>query len=196
MKRTLGKYFPGIVLIALVSIFTPTAAFASATAKASNSTAQSITSGTFRVAAEGAPTGTVTAQLPLGSVDKNTGVLMYLVNFGTIKSMSETITPSPTPVSNKPYTLDYCLISPGTYGVFTASPFTSCASGALTPICSFSSSSGTCTANISLIPGSSSGTAGQNVQVRVRSSIAGGTAIAIDVSISSSQIRGPVTSTS
>jgi len=194
MKRTLGRYFPGAILLALVSILSPTTAYASVTAKVSNTTAQSITSGTFQVAAEGTPSGTVTGQLSLPSVDKTTGVLMYLVNFGSINSASETITPSPTTPSNKPYALDYCLISLGNYGVFSATPFRSCATGTLTSICSFSSVA--CTASIPLTPGASPGTAGQNVEVRMRSSITGGTAIAIDVSISSKQIRPPVTTTS
>lgn len=194
MKRTLGRYFPGAILLALVSILSPTNAYASVISKASNSTAQSVQTGTFQVAAESAPNGTVTGQRPLGSVDKSTGVLMYLVNFGTIKSASETITPSPSTTTNKPYTLDYCLNSDGSYGVFNATSFNTCATGTLTNICSFTTVA--CSASIPLAPGASSGTAGQSVQVRVRSSVTGGRAIAIDVSISSTQIRPPVTTIS
>ena len=85
MKRTLGKYFPGVVLIALVSIFTPTTAFASVTAAAPNTTPQSITSATFKVAPEASISGsTTTAYLTPTTTSNSQIIKVYFVNFGTI----------------------------------------------------------------------------------------------------------------
>jgi len=64
MKRTLGKFFPGAILLALVSILSPTTAYASVTATAPNSTAQSILSGTFKVAPQTAAPTTQICPLP------------------------------------------------------------------------------------------------------------------------------------
>lgn len=64
MKRTLGRYFPGAILLALVSILSPTSAYASVIAKVSNSTTHSVTSGTFKVAPQTAAQTTQICPLP------------------------------------------------------------------------------------------------------------------------------------
>ena len=110
MKRTLGKYFPGVVLIALVSIFTPTAAFASATAKASNSTVQSFKSAIFSVAPEattgGTATGIITRTAPLNTDE----FFFYYVNTGTINDTAFNWTVTQT-IATGGFTLDFCPIN-------------------------------------------------------------------------------------
>ena len=110
MKRTLGKFFPGTILVALVSIFTPTTAFASVTATAPNTTPQSITSATFKVAPEtttgGTATGIITRTAPLG----NDEFFLYYVNTGTINDTAFNWTVTQT-IATGGFTLDFCPIN-------------------------------------------------------------------------------------
>ncbi len=110
MKRTLGKYFPGVVLIALMSIFTPTTVYASVTAKASNSTAQSITSVTFKVAPEATTGGTATGIITWTAAANNANFYAYYVNTGTVNdtAFSWTVTHS---VGTGTFTLNYCPVN-------------------------------------------------------------------------------------
>ena len=165
-----------------------TAADANLGAQAKNATPMSFGTGTFAVAPESTSTGTAKVPLVLGTVATTPGSLMYLVNQGSIKSLSQTITPT-TPTGGRTITFAYCLISAGSYGVFVATPFNTCSTGTLTTICTVTSTVTTCPAAIPLNPG-------QNVQVRVRTSRAAGFAVTASVSISSSQIRLPITTIS
>lgn len=109
MKRTLGKFFPGVVLIALVSIFTPTTVYASVTAKASNSSAQSITSVTFKVAPETTTSGTATGIITWTAGANNANFFAYYVNTGTVNDNAFSWTVTHT-VGTGGFTLDFCPI--------------------------------------------------------------------------------------
>ena len=107
MKRTLGRYFPGTVFLALVSILSPTNAYASVIAKASNSTAQSILSATFKVAPEVLSGDQTTGPLTLSSGVNGTDYYRFFKNIGTVdvKTFSWNITQT---VATGSYTLDVC----------------------------------------------------------------------------------------
>ena len=109
MKSTLGKYFSGVTLIALIAIFTPTAAFASATAKASNPSAHSISSVTFKVAPENTTGGTASGLLTW-TANSTTDIYFYYVNTGTIQvnSFNWTITRT---VGSGGFTITKCPIN-------------------------------------------------------------------------------------
>ena len=109
MKRTLGKYFPGVILLALVSIFTPTTVYASVTSKASNSTAQSITSVTFKVAPEATTSGTATGIITWTAGAANANFFSYYVNTGTVNVAAFSWTVTQT-VGTGGFTLDFCPI--------------------------------------------------------------------------------------
>lgn len=110
MKRTLGKFFPGVVLIALVSIFTPTTVYASVTAKASNSTAQSITSVTFKVAPETTTSGTATGIITWTAGANNANFFAYYVNTGTVDDAAFSWTVTQT-VGGGGHTLNSCPVN-------------------------------------------------------------------------------------
>ena len=111
MKRTLGKFFPGIILLALVSILSPTDAYASVIAKTSNSTAQTITSVTFKVAPEATTNGTSTGLITWASSVNNTDFFAYYVNTGTVNTTAFSWTVAQTVVGAGSFTLDYCPIN-------------------------------------------------------------------------------------
>jgi len=119
MKRTLGRYFPGAILLALVSILSPTNAYASVISKASNSTAQSITSVTFKVTPETTTNGSAAGTVTLTAATPNSDTFAYFVNTGTVnvKAFSWTITHS---VGTGTFTLDACPVNT-TYSLPTCS---------------------------------------------------------------------------
>ena len=110
MKRTLGNFFPGVLLIALLSIFTSTTVYASVTAKASNSTAQSITSVKFKIAPETTTGGTASGIITLTGVGANSDNYMYYVNTGTVNDTAFSWTVVHT-VGFGGYTLNYCPVN-------------------------------------------------------------------------------------
>ena len=110
MKRTLGNFFPGVVLIALISIFTPTTVYASVKASASNSIAQSITSVMFKIAPETTTGGTATGIVTLTGVGANSNMYMYYVNTGTVNDTAVSWTVVHT-VGVGGYTLNYCPVN-------------------------------------------------------------------------------------
>jgi len=115
MKRTLGRFFPGIILLALVSILSPTDAYASIIAKASNSMAQSITSVTFKVAPEAIsgpglppPTSNTTGLVTWNAVANGSDFYAFFKNTGTINVNGFSWIITQTVVGNGTYSLDYC----------------------------------------------------------------------------------------
>lgn len=84
MKRTLGGLFPGVVLLALLSVLIPTTVYASSTAKASNGTAQSFQTVIFSVAPETTTNGSATGIITWTAPANNTDFYAYYVNTGTI----------------------------------------------------------------------------------------------------------------
>ena len=110
MKRVLGRYFPGAILLALVSILSPTNAYASVIARAPNSTAQSITSVTFKVAPEATTGGTATGTISFTAGSKNAVTRFFYVNTGTVNILSFTRTITQT-VAVGGFTLNACPIN-------------------------------------------------------------------------------------
>lgn len=110
MKRTFGKFFPGVVLIALVSIFTPTTVFASVTAGASNSTAQSVKSAIFSVAPEATTGGTATGIITRTAAAANAEFFLYYVNTGNVDVTTFNWTVTQT-ITTGGFTLDFCPIN-------------------------------------------------------------------------------------
>jgi len=110
MKRTLGRFFPGAILLALVSILSPTNAYASVIAKASNSSAQSIKTVTFQVAPELTTTGSATTFTPFSSTSNGVSHDAYFVNFGTVDVKAFTWTFNQT-AGTSPATLYACPIN-------------------------------------------------------------------------------------
>ena len=110
MKRTLGNFFPGVLLIALLSIFTSTTVYASVTAKASNSTAQSITSVKFKIAPETTTGGTAAGSITLTGSGPNSNMYMYYVNTGTVNDTAFSWTVA-RGVGVGTYTLNYCPVN-------------------------------------------------------------------------------------
>ena len=110
MRRTLGKFFPGAILFALVSILSPTNAYASVIAKASNSTAQSITSAIFSVAPESTTGGTAAGTVPLTAATPNSDTFAFYKNTGTVNvtAFTWTITHS---TGTGIFTLDACPVN-------------------------------------------------------------------------------------
>ena len=118
MKRTLGRFFPGAILLALVSILSPTNAYAGVLAKASNSTAQSISTVTFKVAPGTFPafanTG-ITQNIPntaitLSATSNNFDGYAFFNNTGTIAVTSFSWTFLRT-AGNGVDSFDYCPVN-------------------------------------------------------------------------------------
>ncbi len=109
MKRTLGKYSPGVILLALLTLLLPTTVYASVTAKASNSSAESFTTVIFSVAPESTTNGSATGVITWTAPANNSNFFAYFVNTGTISvtAFSSTIT---NVSGNAGNTLDSCPI--------------------------------------------------------------------------------------
>ena len=110
MKRTLGKYFPGIVLVALIAILSPTNAYASTISRALNTTAQSFSTVNFKVAPELTTNGSGTGIQTFTSGSNGVNYYFYYVNTGTVNVNSFTWTIIQTFGAN-PYTLNACPIN-------------------------------------------------------------------------------------
>ena len=110
MKTTLGKFFPGAILLALVSILSPTNAYASVIGTASNSTAHSITTVTFKVAPQITTGGTATGTVTLTAATPNSDTFAFYKNTGTVNvtAFSWTITHS---TGTGIFTLDTCPVN-------------------------------------------------------------------------------------
>lgn len=112
MKRTLGRYFPGTILLALVSILSPTSAYASIIAKASNSTAQSITSAAWKVAPEILSTDSTTGIQSWTSTSKNQYLTGFYKNIGSLDVTGFSWSIIQTVVSGSgAYTLTSCRVN-------------------------------------------------------------------------------------
>ena len=110
MKRTLGKFFPGVILLALVSILSPTNAYASVIGTASNSTAQSISTVTFKVAPQTTTGGSATGTVTLTAAAPNSDTFAFYKNTGTVNvtAFSWTITRA---TGTGIFTLDACPVN-------------------------------------------------------------------------------------
>ena len=110
MKRVLGRYFPGAILLALVSILSPSNAYAGVIAKASNSPTQSISTVTFKVAPETTTNGSATGIVTLTAAANNSDTFAFFVNTGTVnvKAFSWTITQT---IGVGTFTLDACPVN-------------------------------------------------------------------------------------
>lgn len=136
----------------LISIaLTSTPVTASYTAITQNSPVAT-TSAKWSIAPQTTSTGTATTSLNLGTVPKTTGSLFFLVNLGTMDSLSQTITPT-TPTGTRTIVIAYCLVSPGVYGVWTGATTYTCSTGTLTNICTVTSTVTTCLAIVPLAVG-------------------------------------------
>jgi hypothetical protein len=109
MKRTLGRFFPGVILLALVSILSPTNAYASVIAS-SGSPTQSITSVTFKVAPETTTGGIATGTISFTAGANNAVTRFFYVNTGTVNILSFTRTITQT-VAAGGFTLNACPVN-------------------------------------------------------------------------------------